>query len=1227
MTKFYVDRGGTFTDIVAITQNLVVAKRCREDRRFSCFPLPQGQTVILYKLLSENPERYPDAVIQGIRDILGLSADEPISPSLVKAVKMGTTVATNALLERKGEPVLLVITQGLGDALQIGYQDRPDLFALQIHKPSPLYAQVVEVEERLDAAGHVLVPLNLAQAEQALRTAYVQGLRSCAIVLMHAYRYPAHELALAELARQIGFEQISLSSEVSPLIKLVYRGDTTAVDAYLSPILKRYVQQVQGQLPGVSLQFMQSHGGLIDAPHFRGKDSILSGPAGGLVGAVKTAQRAGFEKMISFDMGGTSTDVAHFSGEYERLWETEIAGVRMRVPSLAIHTVAAGGGSILHFDGQRYQVGPDSAGANPGPASYRRGGPLTVTDANVLLGRLQTDYFPALFGPQANLPLDAAIVRTQFEQLAQTIQQATGLATSPESVAEGFLAIAIENMANAIKKISLQRGYDVSDYVLCCFGGAGGQVVCRLADSLGMARILIHPYAGVLSAYGMGLAEQRVLTAMTIEAPLTATLLTSLQSAYQQLEQRTLPDGLPPQANGEQMIQQIELKYEGTDTSLGLDFVPDLAHLQQKFSQLHQQRYGFLQADKALWVAAITVERIERLDCPPEPIWQDLGKSAEPIEQVPFYDQGRWQTAPVYQRDQLQSEQTIIGPALIVEGTSTIVIEVGWQARLGSPLENQPQPCYLLLEKCSPVPPAISPASSATQAGHCDPVRLEIFSNLYQFIAEQMGIILQQTAASVNIKERLDFSCAIFDQKGDLVANAPHIPVHLGSMSESVKALLTDPKVTLQPGNVYLSNNPYNGGTHLPDVTVITPMFDAQGETILFYLASRGHQADIGGISPGSMPAHSQDIREEGILFDNVLLVQQGEFQEIAIRQLLNTGPYPARNPEQNIADFKAQIAANNRGQLALRQMVEQYGLSLVQAYMGHGQDYAETCVRQALGRLRSGAFRVELDNGLQIQVRITVDSQRREAVIDFTGTSPQGAHNFNTPRAVVQAVVLYVIRTLVAENIPLNAGCLKPLHLIIPEGSLLNPQFPAAVVAGNVETSQALANALYGALGRLAASQGTMNNLSFGNENYQYYETIAGGSGAGPDFAGTDAVQTHMTNSRITDPEILEARFPVILEQFAIRPQSGGTGQYPGGNGVIRQLRFREAMQVSLLSNNRRVVPFGLAGGQPGQVGQNQVIRANGEIQALEGCSQVALQAGDRLRISTPGGGGYGAR
>ena len=1227
MTEFYIDRGGTFTDIVAITQAAGVADHCNGDRRFSCFSLPQGRTVILYKLLSDNPEQYEDAVIQGMRDILGLSADVPISAALVKGIKMGTTVATNALLERTGEPLVLLITQGLGDALRIGYQNRPDLFALHIQKPSPLYSQVIEVEERLDAAGRVLIPLNLAQAELALRQAYAQGLRSCAIVLMHAYRYPAHELALADLARQIGFEQISLSAEVSPLIKLVYRGDTTVVDAYLSPVLRRYLARVQGHLPEIPLQLMQSHGGLIEALCFRGKDSILSGPAGGLVGAVKTSQRAGFQKIISFDMGGTSTDVAHFAGEYERLWETEIAGIRMRVPSLAIHTVAAGGGSILHFDGQRYQVGPDSAGANPGPACYRRSGPLTITDANLLLGRLQADYFPAVFGPAGNLPLDPTIVRSRFEQLTQAIAQATGLPSFPEAVAEGFLAIAIDNMANAIKKISLQRGYDVSDYTLACFGGAGGQVVCRLADSLAIGRIMIHPYAGVLSAYGMGLAEQRILKAMTIEAPLTEILLRDLPQAYQQLWQSTLPDRPSPQVRDDHLIQQIELKYEGTDTSLRLDFVADLALLERQFSQRHQQRYGFLQSNTALWVAAITVERIEHLDCPPEPVWQNTEQTAEPLQQAQLYSQGQWQSVPVYQRHQLRPSQRIHGPALVVEGTGTMVIEAGWQAQLGFPLDNQPQPCHLILEKQQGQPTRPIPCLPSTESSLCDPVRLEIFSNLYQFIAEQMGIILQQTAASVNIKERLDFSCAIFDQRGQLVANAPHIPVHLGSMSESVKALLSSSGLNLQPGDVYLSNNPYHGGTHLPDVTVITPMFNPQGEDIIFYLASRGHQADIGGLSPGSMPAYSQDIREEGILFDYDLLVQQGVFHEDKIRRLLAAGPYPARNPEQNLADFKAQIAANHCGMAALTQMVEQYSLPLVQAYMGHVQDYAEACVRRTLGQLRSGAFGVEMDNGLLIQVRIDVDSSQRTARIDFSGTSPQGPHNFNPPKAVVQAVVLYVFRTLVAENIPLNAGCLQPLHLIIPEKSLLNPQFPAAVVAGNVETSQAIANAIYGALGCLAASQGTMNNLSFGNEQYQYYETIAGGSGAGPGFAGADAVQTHMTNSRITDPEILEARFPVILEQFTIRPHSGGAGMYPGGNGVVRQLLFREAMQVSLLSNQRRMAPFGLAGGQAGQVGQNQVIGAQGDCQELESCSQVTLAAGDRLRISTPGGGGYGAR
>jgi 5-oxoprolinase (ATP-hydrolysing) len=1083
---------------------------------------------------------------------------------------------------------------------------------------------VIEAQERMTAEGETLHPLEIEPICQALQRAYDLGIRSVAIALMHSYRYPHHEDQIAEIAQGIGFSQISRSSAVSPLIKYIYRGDTTVVDAYLSPLLRRYVNQVQSQLPGVTLQFMQSHGGLVEATHFQGRDSILSGPAGGIVGAVKTSQRAGFDKIISFDMGGTSTDVAHFNGTYERLWETEIAGVRMRVPSLAIHTVAAGGGSILKFDGQKYQVGPESAGANPGPACYRRGGALTVTDANVMLGRLQGAYFPQVFGAGGNLPLDEVVVQAKFQQLAAAIASQTQTSPTPMEVAEGFLAIAVENMANAIKKVSLQRGYDVSDYTLCCFGGAGGQVVCRLADSLGMKRIFLHPYAGVLSAYGMGLAEQRVLKAMTIELPLTADNLRQLSEHYDRLLQQTFLREQRPATIG-QIEKTIYLKYAGTDTSLPLEFTEDLGQLQQTFCQDHQQQYGFLQSGHPLVIATIALERIDPLTAPAEPYLTPTD-SADYVEKtVHFYVNNQWQTVPVYPRPLLQPDHPIVGPAMILEGTGTIIVEPGWRARLGSTDTEGHQPCYLLLEKCEELGETNSNQGQSEINLHTpDPIRLEIFNNLYQFIAEQMGIILQNTASSVNIKERLDFSCAIFDRQGDLVANAPHIPVHLGSMSESVKALRRSQRESIEPGNVYISNNPYNGGTHLPDVTVITPMFDGAGQTILFYLASRGHQADLGGITPGSMPPHSRDIRQEGILFDNQLLVKAGEFQEKTIRNLLTTSPYPARNPDQNIADFQAQIAANNRGMAALRQMVDQYGLATVQAYMGHVQDNAEQAVRAAIANLKSGQFTTAMDNGIQISVRITVEQDR--ATLDFTGTSPQGEHNFNTPTAVVQAVVLYVFRTLVSAPIPLNAGCLKPLKLIIPPGCLLNPQFPAAVVAGNVETSQAIADTIYGALGALAASQGTMNNLTFGDGKYQYYETICGGSGAGSTFNGTDAVQTHMTNSRLTDPEILESRFPVLLEQFAIRENSGGQGQHCGGNGVIRQLQFRQPMGTSILSNRRRVVPFGLQGGKPGQVGENRLIRANGEEFILDSCVDVMMQNGDRLVIKTPGGGGFGA-
>lgn len=1199
--QFWIDRGGTFTDIVA--------------RK------PDG-SLITHKLLSENPDRYPDAVIQGIRELLDLSPDQPIPSELISEVKMGTTVATNALLERKGDRTLLIITKGFKDALRIGYQNRPDIFARQIILPEMLYEQVIEVEERYTAQGEELTPVNLAVLKPQLQQVYQTGIRSCAIVLMHGYRYPHHEQQIATLAQEIGFTQISVSHQISPLMKLVSRGDTTVVDAYLSPILKRYINQVASQLnsnpnllkDAIKLMFMQSNGGLTNAQKFQGKDSILSGPAGGIVGAVQTSLKAGFNSIITFDMGGTSTDVAHFNGEYERQFETEIAGVRMRTPIMAIHTVAAGGGSILTFDGSRYRVGPESAGANPGPACYRLGGPLTVTDANVMLGKIQPQFFPKVFGKNGNLPLDAEIVHQKFRELAAAIQTQTGDNRTPEEVATGFITIAVENMANAIKKISLQRGYDVSNYTLCCFGGAGGQHACLIADTLGIKQIFIHPYAGVLSAYGMGLADVRILREKAIENRLTVELISELEQIFSQLETEAKAELENPEFQTE-VIFKLYLKYEGTDSTLSVNFVSDISALIQQFEQEHQTRYGFIKSEKALIVESITAEIIQQMETPEEPILtRTRTEPPTAIATVNIYTHNEWKNTPVFQRNDLQPGDIINGPAIIIESIGTNIIEPGWQAEL---TERN----YLILNSNHSVN---SPLIKEEKAIKADPVKLEIFKNLFQFIAEQMGITLQNTAASVNIKERLDFSCAIFDQNGQLVANAPHIPVHLGSMSESVESLIVAKGETLKPGDVYMLNNPYNGGTHLPDVTVITPVFNDSGEQILFYVASRGHQADIGGITPGSMPPNSTTIEEEGILIDNFQLVKEGTFLETELLTLLTASRYPARNTTTNIADLQAQIAANEKGVQELQKMVNQYGLNIVQTYMQYVQDNAEESVRRAIDVLTDGEFTYPMDNGGVIKVTIKIDKNNRNATIDFTGTSEQLPTNFNAPKAVCKAAVLYVFRTLVKDTIPLNAGCLKPLDIIIPEGCFLNPRYPAAVVAGNVETSQAIVDTLYGALNVMAASQGTMNNFTFGNENYQYYETICGGSGAGMNYNGTDAIHTHMTNSRLTDPEVLEWRYPVLLEEFKIRENSGGLGQFKGGNGIIRKVKFLEKMTAGILSEHRTIPPFGLNGGQPGLVGKNYVIRNNKTVEELDSTATVEMNINDIFVIETPGGGGY---
>ncbi|NCJ06132.1 5-oxoprolinase [Synechococcales cyanobacterium C] len=1253
MLKVFADRGGTFTDLVAVSdQSDIIHRLSTLPERFQLVALPHQSWVIVYKLLSEQPDQYPDAVIQGIRDILGLAPTDPIPAEQIEVIKMGTTVATNALLERKGDRTVLLITKGFGDALQIGYQNRPQIFARHIVLPEMVYEQVIEVKERYTAQGEERVAITPQETERlraALQVAYDAGIRACAIALLHGYRYPDHEQQVAEMARAIGFPQISVSHRVSPLMKLVSRGDTTVVDAYLSPILRRYVEQVAQALdgtspqgrdsdpptgragrtpPAIKLEFMKSDGGLTDARLFQGKDSILSGPAGGIVGAVKTSTAAGFHQVIGFDMGGTSTDVSHFNGTYERTFETEVAGVRLRAPMLSIHTVAAGGGSILRFDGARYRVGPDSAGAYPGPACYRKGGPLTVTDSNVMVGKIQPAFFPHVFGADGHQPLDRTIVQEKFAALAAEIQAQTGNQRTPEQVAAGFLAIAVEKMASAIKKISIQRGYDVTEYTLCCFGGAGGQHACLIAEALGIPQIFIHPFAGVLSAYGMGLADLRSLQEQAVERRLRDEVLPALQQALDTLVAQGKSEILAQGVTDDciQVLSKAHLRYEGTDVALIVDF-GDVQAMQTQFEQLYQQRYGFTMPHKPLIVEAIAVEVVGQSPPLPEP-QLPLGRTTplEPITTTKIYTQGNWHTTPIYPRQALKPGDRIPGTALIVEPTGTNVIEPGWTAELTS--QN-----HLLLRRDSkpseprtPLPLSPSPPSPTA----ADPVLLEIFNNLFGAIAEEMGITLQNTSYSVNIKERLDFSCAIFDCQGQLVANAPHIPVHLGSMGESVRSLIQAKGKLLKPGDVYVSNDPYNGGTHLPDITVITPVFPETSTSPsvapLFYVASRGHHADIGGITPGSMPPNSTTLAQEGVLLDNVLLVDRGQFREADLSERLSAGPYPVRNLAQNIADLQAQIAANARGVQELLRMVHHYSLATVQTYMQHVQDNAEESVRRVIDVLKDGHFRYAMDAGSEIHVTLTIDRQTRTAHIDFTGTSPQQPTNFNAPIAIGKAVVLYVFRTLVKDDIPLNGGCLKPLKLTIPAGSLLNPHYPAAVVAGNVETSQAIANALYGALGVMAASQGTMNNFTFGNQCYQYYETICGGAGAGADFDGTDAVQTHMTNSRLTDPEVLEWRFPVLVEAFAIRPHSGGQGQHSGGNGVIRCLRFREEMSAAILSSHRVVPPFGLAGGAPGAVGRNFVERVDGTIEPLGSNAEVQMQPGDVFVIETPGGGGFGS-
>ena len=1195
--QFWIDRGGTFTDVIGKN--------------------PKGK-IATQKLLSENPKQYKDAAIQGIRDLLSIDRKESIPMHQIDSIKMGTTVATNALLERKGERTLLAITKGFADILRIGYQQRPKLFSLDIQLPDMIYSDIVEIDERVDIKGDVLIKLDLSNTKKILTEAFNEGFKSIAIVLLHGYRYQEHEIQISVIAKQIGFEQISVSHKISPLMKIIPRGDTTVVDAYLSPILRRYVNQVKAELGQTQqnfgkLMFMQSNGGLTDANYFQGKDAILSGPAGGVVGMVKTGEKIGLNKLIGFDMGGTSTDVCHYNSEYERTLETELAGVRLRSPMMLINTVAAGGGSILYFDGSRYRVGPDSAGAFPGPACYRNGGPLTVTDCNVMIGKLNPDFFPKVFGPNGNQKLDLKIVETKFTTLAKEISSSTNKSVTPLEVAEGFLFIAVESMANAIKKISVQRGYDVSSYALSCFGGAGGQHACMVADKLGINKIHLHPYAGVLSAFGIGLADIRTINDLAIELNLDEKAIKHISEKFEDLRSTGKEDLVAQNLNENifEYVDRVYLRYKDSDTSLAIKF--DIySSMKLNFENSHRARFGFISPEQAIIIESIQSEVSCQSDQFESNEPQQKKSKSQPLTTQNVFFNGGLEKTVFYNRNDIKPNEKLSGPAVIIEPTSTIIIEPGWEAMLEDSND-------LILTRTNKI------IRSSAIGTSVDPIMLEIFNNLFMNVAEQMGMVLENTASSVNIKERLDFSCALFSPTGELVANAPHVPVHLGSMSESIKTIIRENSLTMNPGDAFLINAPYNGGTHLPDITLIKPVFDECNESVIFYVATRGHHADIGGTVPGSAPANSTHIKEEGVLIDNFTLVSKGIFLENEIHDLLSLAEYPARNIKQNIADLKAQVAAAEKGSQELLKVIKHYGLEVVHAYMGHVQDNAEESVRRVLDVLSDSSFTYKMDDGHQVSVSISVDKVNRSATIDFTGTSNQHPGNYNAPSAICYAAVLYVFRCLVDDDIPLNAGCLKPLNLIIPKNSMINPKYPAAVFSGNVETSQCIVDTLLGALGEFAASQGTMNNFIWGNDKVQNYETICGGSGASVNQPGCSAVHTHMTNSRLTDPEVLEWRFPVRLESFSIRKNSGGKGLNMGGDGVDRRIRFLEPMTVNIIAGHRKIPPYGLSEGESGALGENYVVHADKSETRLGTKGQVEVEKNDLFILKTPGGGGFG--
>ena len=1213
--QFWIDRGGTFTDVIGLAPSgeLHIRKVLSVSRPGISSLTARSQPGAANA--ADPGLRAAREILSSVSRVRDSLADRSVTATAgVDAVKVGTTVATNALLERKGEPVLLVTTAGFADGLRIGYQSRPDLFARHIVLADRLYPRVVEAQERIDPAGEILTALDTSKLRADLSSARESGLRSVAIVFLHGWRYPQHEREAARIARELGFEEVSVSHELSPLIRYVARGDTTVLNAYLAPPLRRYVTGLQRELrnldPKGRLELMQSNGGLAAVESFHAVSSVLSGPAGGLIGMGWIGRRLGIERLIGFDMGGTSTDVSLIDGDLPRRFEHIIAGVRLLQPMLDVHTIAAGGGSIVNFSDGRFAVGPASAGSDPGPACYGRGGPLTLTDVQVLLGRLRPDTLPSVFGRDGQSKIDVEVVAREFAALASRVEATTGQRPTPQDLAASFLQVGVEAMANAIRQVSTRQGLDADDFTLFCFGGAAGQHACRVARAAGMRRILVHPLASVLSAFGIGVADRLAVQRASLQLQLSDAALGAARGRLEELETRARDElatfGVSAGA-AVRIEHSLEIRAGESETSLSVPMGP-MDGVVAAFSAAHLRRFGFAATGLRMAIDAVRVEaRMSSIDAGSLRLPEGCVRSDLPATVRAWF--GTWREVPVLARGSLN--EAVIGPALIVEPNSTLVLEEGWQVRRLPGGE-------LLLET--------EVTAGATEGATTLPARIEIFNNLFMHIAEQMGEVLKSTAQSVNIKERLDYSCALFDAHGGLVANAPHMPVHLGSMGASVRAVIEARRGQMQPGDSWLINSPYHGGTHLPDMTVVTPVFmRTNNDQPDFFVASRAHHADIGGSTPGSMPPFSKTIEEEGALFELFQLVRAHDFLERELRDTLVAGRYPARNPGQNVADLRAQLAANARGIAEIERAVQRHGLETVQTYMRQVQDNATACMQEAIDKLRPGSFRYEMDSGQAIVVRVDIDRAARRAHVDFSGTSAQDPHNFNAPRAVCMAAVLYVFRTLIDRPIPLNEGCLAPLEITIPPGSMLDPMPPAAVAAGNVETSQCIVDALYGALGILAASQGTMNNLTFGDDRVQYYETIAGGAGAGPEFEGCDTVQTHMTNSRLTDPEILEARFPVLLREFSIRRGSGGAGRNTGGNGSVRRIEFRAPLSGALLANHRRIAPFGLEGGCPGEVGSAWLTRANGSVERIGATASFTVEAGDVLTIQTPGGGGFG--